>query len=168
MLRPQDYEQVGQPWHLLINLTTISGTARDIVIPQATHRDPNQFTSGYGIVITGIHYNMRGTAGNGFTLQAVDNINIATPGGAGTTYPIYSATCAAATVSTTQSLSGLWIPLAKGTYTNSTPLRGAKLQIVQIAGLPTSGHVLVTGLHTGYDFGDLPYLPTPGSPSVIF
>lgn len=165
-----DYEFNGQPWSVCYQLSNVSATPHVLVAPETSRAHPagiagQSHVDGYGLVITHIAFTMDGTAGNGFRLQTRDYGY--SPGGS-EAYTVFAAQSSSTTVATALSLSNLFIPLRRGIRVNGTVINGSQLEIVQITGALTRGHLLVAGFHTTKDFGIPPYLPTPNTPNLQF
>lgn len=136
------YYSDGQRWWVYQDLSSASG---DLVVPKALHTDVSvpiggtQFLERHQLIVTGFVYSfVADAAGEGFQLNAVDS----------DTHRIWAALSQAAGV-VQFSVSGIEVMLSPA-CADTPSSNPAKLTWVKV-GTPTSGSLLVCGLHASAD-----------------
>jgi hypothetical protein len=165
MLNLNELYSYGTPWRVSYNLADASAT-QDLVIPTPLRTGSlnianQRFQERNGIIILGFAYTFRASAADvGFELVSIDD---AYDPGTTRTFSIFNVKAQAAGV-LNLSVSPCFIPLTPANPFASTPVGGASgatLRLVATATKPTSGTLLIWGIHGTMDFGKWGYSGSP-------
>lgn len=132
----------------------------NFVVPDTTIQHPasiagNQWTSTYGLVITGVYFSFYASGtGVGFTLNAEDYSTTPT----GVNDVIYRCLAGAAG-HITQEINCFW-PLRPGNA-RSTPYNPSKIKLDVSGTAPTNGILVVQGFQTSEDYGKFAITSSP-------
>lgn len=161
MINLRDLQSYGTPWRVSVPLTV----GDTLVVPSPLRRGPvdianQRFVERNGIILLGFAYSyVAGAASVGFDLTSEDDAYFP---GSTTTFTVWQARSQAAGL-VSLAVPECYVPLTRGD-TITTPVNGASLKLTVTGTAPTSGFLLLWGIHGTMDFGDMAY---SGSPAIF-